>query len=64
MLSVSDIQPYDINNIMYPYEKIVSNKVGTISKCITDVTWNINLKEVLNDLYDKYDYFNLEVVQK
>jgi hypothetical protein len=63
MLSVSDIQLYDVNNIIFPYDKVVSNKVGTISKCITDVTWNINLKEVLGDLYDEYDYFNLEVAQ-
>jgi hypothetical protein len=63
MLSVSDIQLYDVNNLIYSYDKVVSNKVGTISKCITDVTWIITLKEVLGDLYDKYDYFNLEVAQ-
>jgi hypothetical protein len=63
MLSVEDIQPFDPNDVMFPYDKIVSNNVGTIAKCVTDVTWNINLKEVLGDLYNKYDYFNIEVVQ-
>jgi hypothetical protein len=63
MLKVSDIQQYDVNNRIFPYTYTVSNNVGTISKCITDVTWNINMKELLGDLYDKYDEFNLEVVQ-
>jgi hypothetical protein len=63
MLKVSDIQKYDINNKIYPYSKTVSNDIGTISKCVSDVTWNVNMKEVLGDLYDKYDYFNIEVAQ-
>jgi hypothetical protein len=63
MLKVSDIQKYDTNNKIYPYSKTVSNQVGTVSKCVTDVTWNVNMKEVLGDLYNKYDYFNIEVVQ-
>jgi hypothetical protein len=63
MLKVADIQLFDIANQMFPYEKTVSNNVGTISKCVTNVTWNINLKELLGDLYNQYDYFNLEVPQ-
>jgi hypothetical protein len=63
MLKVSDIQPYDTNNKIFPYETVVSNAVGTISQCVTNVTWNINLQEILGDLYDQYDYFNLEVLQ-
>jgi hypothetical protein len=61
MLKVSDIQPFNINDLIYPYDKVISNNIGKISKCCTDVTWNINLKELLGDLYDKYDYFNIEV---
>jgi hypothetical protein len=58
-LKVSDIQPYSITNLIYPYTKVVSNNVGTISKCCTDVTWNINLESLLGDLYYMYEYFNL-----
>jgi hypothetical protein len=32
MLKVSDIQPYDSNNMIYPYDKVVSNNIGTIQK--------------------------------
>jgi hypothetical protein len=63
MLSVSDIQLYDANNIIYPYSAIVSNSRGTISQCVTNVTWNINLETLLGDLYHQYDYFTLEVLQ-
>jgi hypothetical protein len=63
MLSVSDIQLYDSANIIYPYSDIVSNSIGTISQCVTNVTWNINLETLLGDLYNQYDYFNLEVLQ-
>jgi hypothetical protein len=63
ILKVSDIQPYDVNNRIFPYSKVVSNEVGSIKNCITNVTWNINIIELLGDLYDKYDYFNIEVAQ-
>jgi hypothetical protein len=64
ILKVSDIRPYDKNDVSFPYSKVVLNKVGTIKNCVTDVTWNINLKELLgSELYNNYDYFNLELVQ-
>jgi hypothetical protein len=63
MLKVSDIQPYDVNNLIYPYDKVVSNSTGSISQCVTNVTWNINLEELLGDSYKEYTYFNLEVLQ-
>jgi hypothetical protein len=63
MLKVSDIQPYDVNNKIYPYDVVVENNIGTISKCVSNVTWNVNLEELLGDLYDQYDYFNLELIQ-
>jgi hypothetical protein len=40
-----------------------SNNVGTIKSCVSDVTWNVDLKALLGDLYDKYDYFTLELLQ-
>jgi hypothetical protein len=63
LLKVSDILPYDVNNIMYPYSKVVENKVGCIKQCCTNITWNINMIELLGDLYDKYEIFNIEVSQ-
>jgi hypothetical protein len=63
MLKVSDIQIHDSNNVIYPYSKVVSNNVGSIKKCVTDVTWNIDMKELLGSLYDEYEFFNIEVSQ-
>jgi hypothetical protein len=63
MLNVSDIQPYDINNIIFPYDVIVSNKVGSIQNCVSNVTWNIDLEALLGDLYHRYEYFNIELIQ-
>lgn len=63
MLSVSDIQPYDSNNIIYPNSLIISNKIGTIKRCVSDVTWNIDLETLLGNLYYEYDYFNIELIQ-
>ena len=53
ILKVSDIRPYDKNDISYPYEKTISNKVGSVTNCVTNVTWNIKLKQVLGDLYEE-----------
>jgi hypothetical protein len=48
---------------MTPNRLMSYSIVGTIKNCITNVTWNVNMKEVLGDLYDKYDYFNIKVAQ-
>lgn len=63
MLKVSDIQLYDDSEKIFPYDKIVSNSVGSISKCLSQVSWNVNMETVLGDLYNQYEYFNLELVQ-
>jgi hypothetical protein len=63
LLSVSDIKHYDPNDLFFPYSKSFSNNVGTIKSCVTDITWNVDLKALLGDLYDKYDYFTLELLQ-
>lgn len=40
----------------------VTNNVGTINASRTVMTWySINLENILGDLYDKYDLFNLRV---
>jgi hypothetical protein len=63
LLSVNEIKEYDPNNLFYPYSLSYSNNIGTIKSCGTDITWNVDLKALLGDLYDKYDYFNLELLQ-
>ena len=63
MLSVADIQPYNINNRIYPYDVIVSNDVGMIKNCVSDITFNINLENLLGNLYNEFDFFNIEIVQ-
>jgi hypothetical protein len=63
MLSVTDIQPYDSNNIIYPYDVRVVNEMGTITQCVSNVTWNIDLEVLLGNLYYQYEYFNLELIQ-
>ena len=41
-----------------------SNVYGSMDSIRTSFTWNnINLKTILGDLYDKYDMFNLDIVQ-
>ena len=63
LLSVSDIKQYNSSDLFYPPTKTFSNNVGKITNCVADVSWNVNLKTLLGDLYDKYDYFNLELLQ-
>ena len=63
LLSVTDILPYDSSNLIYPPSYTISNSVTKITNCVADVTWNVDLKSLLGDLYDKYDYFNLELLQ-
>jgi hypothetical protein len=64
LLSVTDIIPYDPNNLFFPASYQYSNNIGKITNCLSDVTWNVNLKSLLgNHIYDEYDYFNLELLQ-
>ena len=51
--------PLDINNV-----NGTSNKYGSTNQFRTRMTWNnINLRTLLGDMYDKYDAFNLKLVQ-
>ena len=63
LLSVTDIKQYDSLDLFYPPSYSFSNDIGTITNCVSNVTWNINFKSLLGDLYDKYDYFTLELLQ-
>ena len=41
-----------------------SNNFGSSNQFRTSFTWNnINLRTLLGDMYDMYDYFNLDIVQ-
>ena len=56
-LRVSDISQ-ETNTALYP----ITNAIGTINSSRTSYTWfNVNLQDVLGDLYNKFDYFNLRV---
>lgn len=63
LLSVSDIKQYNSSDLFFPTSRSFSNSVGQIKNCVADVSWNIDLKTLLGDLYDKYEYFNLELLQ-
>lgn len=40
------------------------NSIGSSDTFISDMTWsNINLRTLLGDMWDKYDYFNLALVE-
>lgn len=40
----------------------VTNNVGTINDTRTIITWySVNLEDILGDLYEKYDFFNLRL---
>lgn len=44
------------------YNKIVSNNIGTISQNRSSITWNnINLKNMLGEMYDRYERFNISL---
>ena len=42
----------------------VSNQFGTINGNRNDMTWsNVNFRTILGDMYDKYDKFNIKLVE-
>jgi len=46
------------------YNKTVDNQYGTISNNRCTLTWkNINMKNLLGEMYDKYETFNLKLYQ-
>lgn len=58
----SDIASNKVGSQFYPYNVVKEGAIGTISKYRTEYLFrNINLRTLLGDLYDKYDYFNLEL---
>ena len=58
VLNTLDIST-DISAATY-YNQIIDNQFGTISNNRCNLTWkNINLKNLLGVLYDRYETFNL-----
>ena len=57
ILKTQDISVSD-NTANYP----LSNTIGSINQYRTSITWNaINIKNLLGDLYDKYDMFTIQL---
>ena len=60
-LKVSDIYVF-VNFAETGPDKIIDNNVGTIKFGKTYVMWkNIDMETLLGDLYDKYEYFELQL---
>ena len=50
------------NTLANYYNQIVSNNIGTIAQNRSSVTWNnINLKNLLGEMYDRYEQFNIRL---
>lgn len=57
VLNVSDIAD-DPDPANYP----ISNSIGAISGARSAFTWyNLDMRDILGDMYDKFDYFNLNL---
>jgi len=57
VLNVSDIAD-DPDPLNYPIE----NSIGEIASGRTAFTWyNLNMRDILGDMYDKFEYFNLNL---
>ena len=55
---------YPVSERPANYDDVKDNNIGTIKKLGTDLTFkNINIQELLGDLYDEYEYFNIELIQ-
>ena len=60
VLKTTDINP-DHNAATY-YGTTFSNSTGTVAENRTSITWNnINLKNLLGEMYDRYERFNISL---
>lgn len=62
------LNTYDISQVVSTptvfYNKTVDNQYGRIENNRCTITWkNINMKQVLGEMYDKYETFNLKLYQ-
>ena len=61
------LHTYDISsstNAATYYNKTVDNQYGTITNNRCTLTWkNINMKQVLGEMYDNYETFNIKLYQ-
>lgn len=63
-LSSTDISTSNNFGPIHPYGDIIDNNIGTITNCRTNIKWkNIDLRNLLGQLYDDYEYFTIEIVQ-
>ena len=61
------LSTFDINSSITGtvfYNKTVDNQIGTISNNRCTLTWkNINMRQVLGEMYDTYETFNVYLYQ-
>ena len=62
-LSTNDIRTFNHMDVLETYSQSFTNNAGIITNHGTNITWNINMKELLGDTYDKYELFTIELVQ-
>jgi hypothetical protein len=50
------------NAVANYYNQIISNNIGTVAQNRSSITWNnVNLKNLLGEMYDRYERFNINL---
>lgn len=62
-LSTNDIRNLNRFDVLETYTQSFTNDAGIITNHGTNVTWYLNMKELLGDTYDNYELFTIELVQ-
>jgi len=61
------LNTFDINPAVFAadyYNQTIDNQYGTITNNRCNITWkNINMRQVLGEMYDKYETFNMYLYQ-
>jgi hypothetical protein len=63
ILSVADIRPFHVDDVLSDYDQVFSNEVGILTHGLTNVTWHVDLETLLGNNYNKYDLFNIQFAQ-
>lgn len=62
-LKVTDILEWN-NDPNTFYDTVIENEIGIIKNSKLNITWkDVNFQNILGDMYDKYDLFNIEMVR-
>jgi hypothetical protein len=61
------LNTYDISQSLstgFHYNATINNRIGTITENRCNLTWkSINMEQVLGEMYDKYETFNIHLYQ-